>query len=657
MELLEFRDKFVEDANSLLITLEKDLMSLEKDNQNMELIQSVFRIMHTLKGVSSMYGFDNISELTHNLESIFDLVKDAKLKLNTDVLDITLQSCDHIKQLLRDAEGENPTNQANHAKILSTIDVLLKSENKTIRKFKTKAVAKESANISTYNILFYPNETIFIRNINLVNLFSDLFALGEFDIVNPNIEEQNEYWSIFLVTDKPLSEIEMSIYFILDDCKITKVGDFDIFDEQETKKRIKETEESEPTFFKTLQITDSVGTPMNLDNLTDNNVIRENYFQDNHITVNTKKLDKLMYLVSELITTNSQLSLQSRNKAYAPIRQQLEKIDVLSKQFRQNALDIRLVAIKDLTFRFQRLIRDLSKQLGKDINFIAQGDETELDKNTIDALTEPLMHLIRNCIDHGIEYPEERKSNGKTSVGIIKMTAYHSGNFIFIQIQDDGCGINPDTIYKKAVEKGFVEAGTNLSETEIYELIFLPGFSTAQKLTEVSGRGLGMDIVKNRINRLRGEVEINSEIGLGTSFTIKLQQSLSIMDTLLIKVGNSFFLIPIDEVEVCGQEFHEVIVEKHNSQILFKEEMVPFIYLRKAFNMKSEIQEKEKIVFVKNQNLRFAIVTDSIIGKYQAVIKPVGEMFKYQDFIAGASVMGNGQIAVMLDTKKLMSKI
>ncbi len=653
MELSEFKQKFVEDSSLLLNSLEADLMALEKEPENNELIENIFRVMHTLKGVSSMYGYENIGELTHKIENIYELIRDKKLKVNKEILDLTLVSCDHIKQLLDDPNFSVQQNIDNHEKIESKIiKILSKSGVKThLKKIKSRNV---TGGKSTFNILFYPRESILKRNINLIEQFRELFILGEHKIINPRFNEFEENWSIFLVTEKNMEDIEDALFFILDECKILKIADFDIFNETEF---VKKTKEINSLSFKQYEDDEDLIETF-AEKKSEIDKIKITKQNTGRISVDTDKLDKLMYLVSELITTNSQLNLLSKQNAHSELKEYLDKINTLSNEFRNNALELRLVPISDMALRFQRLVRDLSTHLGKQIEFVTQGTNTELDKNTIDLLQEPLMHIIRNCIDHGIQMPEERKTLGKDTNGIIKLVAFHSGNNVFIQIQDDGKGINHEEILEKAIQKGFVDKDRTLSEKEVLDLIFLPGFSTAQNLTEVSGSGVGLDVVKRNITELRGEIIVQSELGLGTIFTIKLQQSLAIMDTMLFSINETFFLIPLENVEVITVHNPKYILERERAKtIAYNNNLIPFLDLRKTFIKDNNYPEKlETIIITKNEKL-LAIVADKIIGEHQAVLKNIGKEYKELEFLSGASILADGNIALMLDPGMLFDRI
>lgn len=653
MELSQFKNKFIEDSNVLLNNLERDIMELEHDKENSNLIENIFRVMHTLKGVSSMYGFDNIGELTHKLENIFDAVRNKEILINKNILDITLAACDLIKNLLEDENFIDKKNIETFNSIENKIDTCLKKSGIKIT-LKKNRIKKFKGKTATFNIIFFPDDNIIARNINIIEQFRELFALGEHQIIKPDFGQNREQWSIFLVTDRGIDDIEEALFFILDECKIHKIADFNIFNDEEADKfnqQFADAIESKKTETKEIkhEETEKIDIAKSI-NLSKQNTGR--------IAVDTLKLDKLMYLVSELITTNSQLNLITKDEKYEPIKQYLNKINNLSTEFRNNAIDIRLVPISDMALRFQRLIRDLSAHLEKEIDFITQGTNTELDKNTVDLLQEPLMHIIRNCIDHGIKTPQERKKIGKEPKGLIKLVAFHSGNNVFIQIQDDGQGIDPELIKQKAVEKKLISPNQEITEEELLDLIFLPGFSTAQSLTEVSGRGVGLDVVRKNITELRGEIEVKSEIGLGTSFTIKLQQSLAIMDTMLFNVDQTHFLIPLENVESITVLETDYILERQRSKTLpYNNNLIPFIDLRKTFKKNTNYPKTLEVIIVNKNEKLFAIVTDRIIGEHQAVLKNIAKEYKELEYLSGASILPDGNIAMMLDPGMLYDRI
>jgi len=658
-QFMPYKERFIEDVTKLIDDMERDLMGLEKDAENSKLIESVFRHMHTLKGTSSMYGFDNVSNFTHRIESLYEFLREDKLDVTPDVIQISFLAADFIRKLIKDDDKVSAKNEQICNAIIQSVNQLIQQagltiENQTVR-IKARYAASQNA---TWQINFAPDESIIGRNINLISSFKDLFALGDYHINKNEFSESDSQYFILLFTDKQYEAIEDALFFLLDYCKITKIADFDIFNSQALEAHELALKKTEPaTYVKTNELN-------KLGELTDqiaglsNPVEYSNAGTNGRIGVEAAKLDELMYLVSELITTNSQLALSTKNKLYNPIRPLLEKVDKLSKLFRNNTLNLRLVPLNEMVLRFQRLVRDLSQQLGKQVEMITQGTETELDKSTIDALAEPLMHIIRNCIDHGIEIPEARVASGKGVKGVIKITAFHSGNFVFIQIQDDGNGINPEVIRLKAVEKGIIPADKPISQKEAFELIFLPGFSTAESLTQVSGRGVGMDIVKKKINELRAQIEINSEIGLGTLFTIKLHQTIAILDTMLFQNDDLFFLVPVSEVEVCLiTDYNSFEEYKYKGAVPYNGQLISYIDLYEVFGLNKIKTRKVKIIVIRRQEQLFAVVADKIIGEHQAVLKSLGSKLKNQEFIAGASILGDGNLAYLLDLTSMMQSL
>ncbi|MFO7863157.1 MAG: chemotaxis protein CheA [Salinivirgaceae bacterium] len=373
------------------------------------------------------------------------------------------------------------------------------------------------------------------------------------------------------------------------------------------------------------------------------------------IRVGADKLDNLINWVSELVTIQAQLSLYSRennNPGLAPIVEEIEKI---SRRLRDDVFSIRLIPIANMVTRFQRLVRELSNELGKEVLFETKGTETELDKNMIEMLIDPIMHIIRNSLDHGIEpNSAERTAAGKKAKGTITLNSYYSGTNVYIQIIDDGRGLDAQVIKQKAIEKGLLEEDAELTEKETYDLIFSSGFSTAKEVTNVSGRGVGMDVVKRKIAELRGEVEMTSEKGKGTTVTIKLPLTLSIIDGLLVRIENTKFVIPLAAVHKIYEFTHTEIEEAINNLFLADEKRVPFIYLRKVFNLEGTPPQIERIVNVEYQDTFMGLTVDEIIGEYQAVLKPLGRMYKGIDIISGATILGDGTVALVLDPNRVI---
>ncbi|HEX2934686.1 MAG TPA: chemotaxis protein CheA [Bacteroidales bacterium] len=659
--LHKFRDKFFEEATGLLDRLEKDLLELEISPDNKELIESAFRAMHTIKGVSGMYGFEYISEFTHSMENIYQAIRDEKLTFNKEISNLTFLSIDHIRKLLQDEGLTDVDNLSNHNLLLTDINTLINNNQEAKPKESIQPKAGKPSK-SSWHIMLRANEKLYFRGISLLNIFRELAQLGEFQITRIEYlsDAESDTWSILLNTDADSGQIFEVFLFIEDDVIVTKLSEENIFETTfyETQHHLEEIEH-EPSILDYIEgsakTKDTPAHPSSPKKAGEKKISQaKDQANIKRISVDSMKLDNLMYLVSELITVNSQLLQSTAHIHNDIIRQNVERLDNLSKQFRNTTLEIRLVPLSDTILRFQRLIRDLSHQLNKKVELVTHGIETELDKNTIDQLNEPLMHIIRNCIDHGIEFPDQRLKKGKSETGIIKISAFHSGNYVVIKVEDDGTGINIEKVRQKAVDKGIIKASDKPEKKDLFNMIFLPGFSTARSLTEVSGRGVGLDVVKRKIIDLRGNVFIESEENKGTSFTLKLQQSVAIIDTLLFSVENSFFTVPISDINICSQlSAKEIEKRKHTATIPFNDVLIPFIDLRQTLNIQGTYNEKIKAVILRNNDRQVAILTDKIVGEHQAVLKPLGKSFKDQNIISSASQLGDGNLAFMIDTNEL----
>jgi Chemotaxis protein histidine kinase and related kinases len=666
----KFKKQFIQEIQDQLEQLEKDLLELEIDPGNREVIDSIFRAMHTIKGTSGMYGCMFMSDFTHHFENIYQNLRENNLEAEKEIIDLSLSSLDHLKALLYDEKLANPDNKKNHAELLSRIEGYLgKSKpSETATKQQTLVVAKKTARQNSWYILVRTDEQIFFRGISLTNLLKDLSNLGTYYIHRiPSLSNaETETWGIVLISEASINDIKEVFMFIEDNCSFTLIKEGDILKPGQNAEHIV----FEPSLS---EITTPAMEPVNEPVKLAEAVERQNKsgeqkkgvktsllindtgkFNVKRINVESAKLDYLMYLVSELITLNSQLLQTTKDDYYEGIRPQIEQMESLVKLFRNNALEIRLVPLNELVVKFQRLVRDLSNQLGKKVEFATYGTDIELDKNTIDLIAEPIIHIIRNCIDHGIEYPAERVNKGKPETGIVKLSASHVGNYIHIRIEDDGKGIDLNRIRDKAIEKGIISANDKLSKKELTELIFSSGLSTAKDITSVSGRGVGMDVVKKTINELRGEILVDTEEEKGSSFTLKIQQSVAIIDTLLFRVEKTYFILPLTEIEICIQtEMADFIKNQNTKTIEYNKQMIPYVDLRTFFNLKGEYSDVVKTVIVKDNGQYVALLSDEILGEQQAVLKPLGQAFRNDTGILAVSQHGDGKWAYMLSASAL----
>jgi two-component system chemotaxis sensor kinase CheA len=374
--------------------------------------------------------------------------------------------------------------------------------------------------------------------------------------------------------------------------------------------------------------------------------------------VPAERLDALVNLVGELVTVQARLSQIASRSSDGIILSLSEEVERLTGELRDTTLNIRMLPIGSTFGRFKRLVRDLSLELGKEIELTTEGAETELDKTVIEKLNDPLVHLIRNSIDHGIEAPETRTSAGKPRIGTIHLSAVHSGANVKIQIKDDGSGLNKEAILAKAIEKGLVSTNADLTDKELYNFILHPGFSTAQKVTNVSGRGVGMDVVKRAIEGLRGSIDISSEKGKGTTINVTLPLTLAIVEGLLVAIKENYFVLPLSIVEECVELTREDVQKAHGKNIAYiRGEMVPYIRLRKEFNIVGEPPSIEQIVITGNNGDRVGFVVDTVMGEHQTVIKNLGRFYKDVEGVSGATILGDGTVALIVDIPKLIKNV
>jgi two-component system chemotaxis sensor kinase CheA len=361
--------------------------------------------------------------------------------------------------------------------------------------------------------------------------------------------------------------------------------------------------------------------------------------------------------VSELVTSTATLEANTSGYKDDRLKNSIENLEKLTKKFRNNARDLRLIPVGTLLNKFKRQVRDLSKSLGKSVNLIIDGGDIEIDKTILKSIENPLLHIIRNSIDHGIESPEERLQSGKHKEGSLKISAFYSGANVIIQVQDDGRGINLEKVKECAISKGYIQPDQQVTDQELLQLILEPGFTTSDNISIVSGRGVGMDVVRKEMNAVSGSIDIETEKGLGTSIILKLPTTLSIIDTLLIEVNSSPILIPMLDVEYCYKEKRVNLKDQDSRFVQYKNSPVPYISLREKFRVPDHDSDSEMVIIINKFDKRYAIIADKLLGEHQAVIKPLGELFVNQPYFSGGSIMVDGKLALILDTNFLFNQI
>lgn len=664
----DFKDRFIADALELLSKLEKSLLMLEVKPDNILIVEEIFRGLHSLKGASGMYGFNKVGHLMHLIENVYDCIRDNTIAVNSDIVNLSLEVVDFTNMVLKLKDDVSDSSLAEFERLEMQITGYLAQN--TVATDDSPAEKKllevsDGKTDKTFYVSFEINEEFEKRGIKLDAIFRELDGLGS--IISIPIKDGKSslsIWEIFIVSKSPLSDIEDVFIFMLDIAKIELLANENLFLNDEFNSIVQKN--SSLKKHNDLSLLKEIAAKLKLKKENDKVNEKKSFSPKieeeeetkqssiNFLRVSSDKLDEQMDLLSELVTAKAEFRLIVENEGYKKLYKLIESIDKITNRFRKNILNVRLVQIKTLYVMFLRLIRDISKQLNKSVEFVAEGLETELDKNIIDSLESPLTHLIRNSLDHGIETIQEREKAGKSPQGKIGFNTHRSGSDIIIEITDDGRGMDKDKIRSKAIEKGIITPDTELTEKQLYDLIFMPGFSTAQNLSEVSGRGVGMDVVKRSINQLRGEVEIKSQKGKGTSIIIKLPMSLSIIDTLLVQTGKQFFSIPLPSIHKCAQLSQADLEQTDNHQLAIEGKLIPYINLRQVFGINGQLPDSQKVVIVSNGLQEVGLIVDKVIGEYQAVLKPFDGYLINQQYFTGASLLADGQLTVILDINKLI---
>lgn len=652
----DYKDEFIAESMELLSKLENNLLVLESTPDNQQELEEFLRGLHTLKGSSGMYGFEKIGQLMHSLESIFDSARKSEEGINAAILNLGLESIDFAMQVFQSKEDVGTTDENEYNLLLKRMGKRLEklSASESGEKEKAQNFAGHTAQ-KTYYIKFTVEKDFESRGIKIESVFKELEESGTL-ISIPEKNEDGEIveWELFFVSTLIAQEVEDIFIFLLDVTSIEKLANENMFLHDEFKLFVQNNSSlKKKNNLKKLKqlienIRESKGTaPVNKSKTTQHS-------NKDFLRVAADKLDEQMDLLSELVTAKAELKMIVDAERYAKLYKLVESLEKITNNFRKNILKTRMVQVKNWYVPMLRLIRDVSKQLGKDVDFVAEGLETEIDKNIIDSLEGPLTHIIRNSLDHGIETPEERSAKGKPAKAQIKLKAYHSGSDIYIEIHDDGRGIDTEKVRQTALKKGLIDEDTTLDEKQLGELLFLSGFSTASKITEVSGRGVGMDAVKKAIDQLRGDVQIRTKKEEGTEVVIKLPMLLSIVDTLLVRTGEQFFAIPLPDVQKCTQTNLHDLDKSDNAHLRIDGQLIPYIDLRSIFQIKSPAPEKQRIIVVQSGKAIAGFITDEVIGEYQAVLKPFDGFIINKEYFIGASLLADGRLSVILDTSKLI---
>lgn len=675
---------FKEESYDILTELESLLLELEENPQDAALIDRVFGAMHTIKGSGAMFGFDAISEFSHEIETVLDMVRDNILPVTSGLITLTLAARDKILEML-DSGSRNLDEEA--MSIVAGFKAMVGADEPEKMEGHAGPAPADSTILSTYRILFKPDARIFTTGTNPLLLLKELQDMGDCTIVArtdeiPLLTAYNpEFcyvsWEILLTTTRDENSIRDVFIFIEGSCElvIDKIFEHDTTIECDDYKRLGEIllDRGAVTPEALHSILDShkplgqrlvdaeIISPEKVDAaLSEQEHVRKVLRQErdrkvSSLRVDAARLDSLVDLVGELVTVQARLSQKAAGENDPELQLIAESVERLTEELRDNTMSIRMVPIGTLFSRFRRLAHDLAGELNKQVQIITEGAATELDKTVIDQLNEPLVHIIRNAIDHGIEPPARRQALGKAARGTVQLSAQHAGASVVISITDDGAGLDPEKLKAKAVEKGLLPADEELSEEESHTLILQPGFSTSTEVTGVSGRGIGMDVVKRSIDSLRGTIGISSRQGQGMTVSLRLPLTLAIIDGLLVSIGQGIFVIPLAVIDECVELSRaEAVQSRERSMMTFRGEVLPYVSLRNTLGIDGEPPDIEKVVLVNVQGRKTGFSVDQVIGQHQTVIKTLSRVYGNVEGISGATILGDGTVALILDVNQLV---
>ena len=714
MNLDEALQTFLVEGRELLDDMEAALLRVADESDPSESVNAIFRAAHTIKGSAGLFGLGGVVAFTHVLESLLDEVREGGIKLSEPLIELLLACGDHIGNLLDAVDaGQRPLEpheaqagaallarlhqqlggQAGSAPPPAPQALLLQAAPAAQGAFERVAAAGGGADHWHISLRFGPDvlkngmdPLSFIRYLQtfgsigqIVTLHDAVPTLDALDALNAEC-----CWLGFELafkSDCDKAMIESAFEFVIDDCALhilaphSRIAEYIqlIGNLPEEPSRLGEilvrcgsvTAHELDAALSTQRLAEpaqllgsilaeqgKVAPQVVEAALAKQKQSKDTKTQESQsVRVDADKLDRLINLVGELIIAAAGANLIARRTRNVELQECNSTLSGLVEEVRDSALQLRMVKIGATFSRFKRVVHDVARELGKNIELQVSGEDTELDKTVVEKIGDPLMHLVRNAIDHGIDAPAVRLARGKPAQGTVALNAYHESGSIVIQVSDDGGGLNRDKILAKAIERGLVEAGKNLSDAEIFALIFEPGFSTAEQVTNLSGRGVGMDVVKRNITALRGSVDINSVAGEGTTVTVRLPLTLAIINGFQVGVGKSVFVVPLDMVDECV----EFSAEPNHDYTDLRGQVLPFIRLRELFEVDGPPAARQNIV-VKHAGQKFGLVVDALMGEAQTVIKPLSKMFAQAQGISGSSILGSGEVALILDVPVLMQQ-
>ncbi|MFG1926581.1 chemotaxis protein CheA [Cryptosporangium sp. NPDC048952] len=702
---------FITEARELVQDVEEGILRLEEAPVETESVNALFRAIHTLKGSSGLFGLDHMVQFTHVIETLLDLVRQGELAVTPDLVSALLPCGDHILNLVEAiAHGRadaTPDELSTGAVLLSRLEPFLPGSTglpggSAAAPPPEEVHTQEDERSWRLTLRFGPDSLrngmdplAFIRYLSTVGTITNLTVQVE-DL--PSLEEMDPEtcylgFEVEYETSVPKADIESIFEFVREDSDIRiapgaaqvdsyvrligtlpesdRIGDILIRSGAATEREIADAMSLQQERSRGSNTMAPLGEILVELNIVPRQVVdaalrkqrksgETRAQQDTQtLRVDAARLDKLIDLVGELVIAQASAGVVclADGEDRSGMAEAQSEVMRLVEEVRDSALSLRMVPIGTTFRRFERVVRDVSHELGKEVGLVVTGGDAEVDKALVERIGDPLVHLVRNSLDHGIESPADRLRRGKPARGTLRLNAFHDAGNIVIEVADDGKGLDRDRILERAVERGLVEPGAVLSDSEIYELIFEPGFSTAAAVSNLSGRGVGMDVVRKNVTALRGTIEVETEVGVGTTMRLRLPLTLAIIDGFLVGVGSRYFIVPLDRVTECVELPPGALVpggEARNVMDL-RGEVLPFIRLRTMFDIDGQPARRQSVVVVEQSGQRTGLVVDALMGEFQTVIKPLGPLFARAKYISGATILGNGEVALILDVGPLVA--
>jgi two-component system chemotaxis sensor kinase CheA len=681
MDVSQYMGMFLEESREHLQTLNRCLLDLENDPNNLSLLDEIFRSAHTIKGMSATMGFATVAELTHDMENILDLLRKEQLKANEAILDTLFKCIDTLEQLV-EAIANGEESAIDIKPLVNTLNALAsgKPADQTTATVSAKAAApKTDSQISAlslddtelsvikagndqglhaFEVQINLREGCLLKSARAYMVMNALDELGDvIKSVPPadDLEKENFAlsFSAVVITDADEDKIQKTIL------SISEVEQVTVLPVNLQEKAANQPTPTAPTAPAQTNVA-AAASKSEAAPAADHPAHPTKVKGGQSVRVDIDKLDTLLNLVGELVINKTRLEQIGLSHQLVDLAETIEQMDRVTTDLQNVVMKVRMVPVGQVFNRFPRMVRDLSRDLHKEINLIVQGEETELDRTVIDEIGDPLVHLLRNALDHGIESPAKRQAAGKNPVGEIRLIARHEGNNVIIMVEDDGAGINPDIIKQKAREKGLITQAEaeKMDVAEAVKLVFLPGFSTATEVTDVSGRGVGMDAVKTKIESLGGMVDVETKVGEGSKFRIRMPLTLAIIQALLVNVSEEIYAIPLGSIDSTINITHNDIKTIQNQEvILLRGQIIPIVRLAKILgraDTEKSSQEELFVVIVHMGEQKAGVIVDNLIGQQEIVIKSLGKLLAGIKVIAGATILGNGQVALILDVGSLI---